>query len=74
MARSTAGDGGQSKAELLQVPDRTACDATGGWYYDDPATPTSVELCPATCTSVEHDPTAGVQILVGCKTEKRVVR
>jgi hypothetical protein len=74
VARSTAGDGGRARTTLLQVPALASCDAAGGWYYDDPVTPTSVELCPATCTSVEHDPTAGLQILVGCKTETRVVR
>lgn len=72
VARSTAGDGGSSK--LLQVTDQAACGTADGWYYDHPQSPGSIELCPTTCTAVEHDATGVVQVLVGCKTETKVVR
>jgi Mg-chelatase subunit ChlD len=74
VALGTASDGGRNETRLLQVPDQFSCDSSGGWYYDDPKAPTSIELCSATCTTIAHDPTAGVQILVGCKTETRPVR
>ncbi|MEJ7735487.1 MAG: hypothetical protein WKG00_40660 [Polyangiaceae bacterium] len=46
-----------------------ACDAQGGWYYDDPVNPTQIILCPATCTVVQSDPDAKVEVLFGCETE-----
>jgi hypothetical protein len=74
VAQSTTIDGGRTEGRLLQVPDESSCDRAGGWYYDHPTAPTAIELCPATCTNLEQDPTAGVQILIGCKTETRPVR
>ena len=28
------------------------CDKNGGWYYDDPKSPTTIKLCDATCQSL----------------------
>jgi Mg-chelatase subunit ChlD len=72
VAIGSGADAGTST--LLQVPDASNCDASGGWHYDDPKMPTAIELCPATCTTVAADPTAMVRVLVGCKTETRVIR
>ncbi|MBI5534068.1 MAG: VWA domain-containing protein [Deltaproteobacteria bacterium] len=46
------------------------CDATdGGWYYDNPADPTSITLCPATCAQVQKSgQKVDVSIQMGCKT------
>jgi hypothetical protein len=72
---NVASTSGADAGTLAQVPDRASCDSTnGGWYYDDPMAPTSVNLCDRTCTNVERDPTSVVQVLIGCKTETRVVR
>ena len=51
-----------------KVADLAACGATtGGFYYDDPAAPTRVLLCPASCTQVgEGTPEAEVEVAVGC--------
>ncbi|MCA9604040.1 MAG: hypothetical protein KC619_00470, partial [Myxococcales bacterium] len=53
-----------------KVSDAAACDARGGWYYDDDAAPTRVVLCPTTCEAVQ--PTAGitrgVDVQFGCQT------
>lgn len=47
-----------------------ACDPlTGGWYYDDPANPTKIVLCPASCASVSADLDATVDIILGCATK-----
>jgi hypothetical protein len=42
------------------------CSATGGWYYDNPAAPTQIILCPATCTAVQSDPSPQIQVVLGC--------
>ena len=45
------------------------CPASGdGWYYDNPASPTQIILCDATCTRVEADHAAEVDITLGCST------
>jgi hypothetical protein len=62
-------DGGSSVG-LFQVPDAASCDpVAGGWYYDNPAAPTEIELCSASCSSVTLDLTAAVNVLLGCKTQ-----
>jgi len=43
------------------------CDNTGGWYYDDPASPTAIHLCPTTCDMVS-DPGGSLLFSVGCRT------
>lgn len=39
------------------------------WYYDNPAKPTPISLCPATCTNVHADNKAKIDILLGCATK-----
>jgi hypothetical protein len=41
---------------------------TPGWHYDSLTTPTAIELCDATCTSVKDDANASVQVVFGCMT------
>ena len=38
-----------------------------GWYYDVPAAPTQVRLCPETCARVSSSPDARVAVLFGCR-------
>ena len=46
-----------------------SCPASGdGWYYDNPAAPTQIILCPSTCTAVEGDMTGEVDVTLGCTT------
>jgi hypothetical protein len=70
--RVTAG-GAASDPPYVVAP--TACGAAEGWTYDvDPATgavPTTIDVCPATCARLHDDPTARVDILLGCKTVVR---
>ncbi len=54
---------------LPQVSDAAACTAAGGWYYDNPTTPTKITLCPSTCTEVQADATANVSVEIGCATQ-----
>ncbi|MFO0670049.1 MAG: vWA domain-containing protein [Polyangiaceae bacterium] len=44
------------------------CSATNGWRYDDLNAPTRVELCTATCGSVQSDAKAKLAVAFGCAT------
>jgi hypothetical protein len=64
---------------VYYVESASACDPTaGGWYYNvDPAeggTPTTIEMCPASCTALKADATGEVDVILGCKTESFVPR
>lgn len=45
-----------------------ACGPNGGWYYDDPASPKKVIMCPATCGVLQSDMGGKVEVLFGCDT------
>jgi hypothetical protein len=58
---------------LMYVKDRASCGGVAnGWYYDrDPltgGTPTSIVMCPQTCTNLGADVGGRVDILLGCAT------
>lgn len=40
---------------VMRVSDLSACAASGGYYFDDPATPSRVILCPSTCENRGFD-------------------
>lgn len=51
------------------VGDGQSCqEDEGGWYYDDPASPGRILLCPSTCNVVENTVGGEVDIALGCKT------
>jgi hypothetical protein len=55
---------------LGTVANADACaDVSGGWYFDDPAEPTSITLCPATCDEHEAGTVTNVQALFGCEAK-----
>lgn len=56
-----------TETELGLVTDAAACGTEQAWYYDDPATPTRILLCPAACATVTEDTQAQIKILAGCK-------
>ncbi len=41
---------------------------TAGWYYDDPAAPTKIVLCPSACDAVQGIVGGQVSIQLGCET------
>lgn len=51
--------------KLTKVQNAAAC-AGGGWYYDNNANPKSILLCPSSCTIVQLDTKAKVDISLGC--------
>ncbi len=54
-----------------QVTDPSQCDAAGGWgwYYDDPANPHVIQLCPALCTNVQKYEGGKIEMILGCETK-----
>jgi Mg-chelatase subunit ChlD len=47
------------------------CDSNGGWYYDDPTSPTMIKLCDATCRALS---TGAIQVEFGCDTVEQPPR
>lgn len=39
-----------------------------GWYYDDPAMPTAILVCPQTCDAIQGVLGSGVRVVLGCAT------
>lgn len=61
------GASGAETATIPMTPDGTAagCGSEGGWYYDDPSAPRTVELCESTCSAAFN---ADVELQFGCET------
>jgi hypothetical protein len=64
----TPGDGGQPVI-IGKVDGEAACGPNGGWYYDNPAAPAQILLCPATCDIVSADTDGVVDVVFGCATK-----
>lgn len=60
--------GGGAATTLPRVPSAADCGPAGGWYYDDPATPSQIVMCPATCDLFAGDPSGRVDLQFGCTT------
>jgi hypothetical protein len=59
------------------VPSAEECaNVAGGWYFDDPQSPTTIHLCPATCTAHQAGTVTNVRAIFGCdsKPAPRTVR
>lgn len=54
---------------LVYVGSKDGCAGGPGWYYDDAMKPTTVLLCPATCTAVSADLKGKIDIALGCATK-----
>ncbi len=56
--------------EIGYVEDPSLCSSVEhGWYYDDPANPTEIFVCPQTCDMFQEAvDTAQVTIIFGCET------
>ena len=64
-------DGGEP-TYLPRVDGAAACNTTGGWYYDNPAAPQKVILCPTSCDQAQFmvgpNQTGKIEVLFGCQT------
>jgi hypothetical protein len=58
---------GGAEVQLGLVPSAADCGTEQAWYYDDPASPTRILLCPSACSTVTADAGASISILAGCK-------
>jgi hypothetical protein len=59
---------GAQPTAFTQVPSAADCGTTQSWYYDNPAAPSRIHLCPDVCDTVRANPTAGISIAIGCST------
>jgi len=50
---------------MTRAGDPANCDASPGWYYDNPTAPTAIELCPSSCQSLMD---GRVEVEFGCQT------
>jgi len=65
----TSSDGGEPVL-IGQVPAADACsDGKDAWYYDDPAAPAAILLCPTSCNKVEANQDGKLEVVFGCATE-----
>lgn len=61
---------GMAGGDPRLLPQDAACSGDG-WRYDDPAQPTAIVLCPATCDALKQDLGASIRIVLGCSTITR---
>lgn len=59
--------GSGEKVWVERVAGASSCHATrGGFYYDDPESPTHITLCPASCALLEGSPERAIEIYTNC--------
>jgi hypothetical protein len=57
------------KQMFNKVNDAASCPPNGdAWYYNDNQNPSTILLCPSTCTKVSADAAGQISIAVGCQT------
>jgi hypothetical protein len=63
--------GGGKSETIGQVKSKADCDAAGGqgWYYDDPAKPKIIQLCPGLCSEVQKDDAGKIEVVLGCASQ-----
>jgi hypothetical protein len=47
--------------------DPTKAPGGAGWYYDNPAAPTKISLCPGSCTPLQQADGSTINVVLGCK-------
>ena len=68
---TASGSSSPTRVPQTFMGDPSNCDSTGGWYYDNPAAPTTIKLCDATCRSLSG---GAIQVEFGCDTVVRPPR
>lgn len=56
---------------IPRVANAQACQGQPGWYYDNPAAPNQILLCPSSCDLVENSEGVLVDVAIGCETVVR---
>ncbi len=66
-------NGQEQEIPVFKVAGPQACDASGGWYYDDESDPKRVILCPASCDVAQSvvgvEKNGRIEVAYGCPTE-----
>ncbi|MCA9631931.1 MAG: VWA domain-containing protein [Myxococcales bacterium] len=57
---------GSAEEVIPRVSDASQCQGQAGWYYDDPANPSKIILCPSSCDRVKNLG-GSVNIELGCE-------
>lgn len=57
---------GSPDTTLARVAGASDCGSMGGFYVDDPASPSQVELCPTVCHALQAEPGSQVRVIAGC--------
>jgi hypothetical protein len=60
-----------AKRTFPRAPTQAACADQVAWYYDDPAAPKQIKMCPAGCQAISGGGT--VEIKLGCETVPLIV-
>ncbi len=58
---------GTTPKALSRVTNAASCTSSGGFYFDNNASPTTIKLCSTTCDVVRADAKAKVQVKLGCE-------
>lgn len=61
-------EGASQPVIVPRVGGPAECGSEIAWYYDDPAAPTQVVMCPAACDQLETLGDVELQIVLGCDT------
>jgi Mg-chelatase subunit ChlD len=65
------GTSSPTRVPQTSMGDPDNCDSNGGWYYDDPSSPTMIKLCETTCQALS---TGTIQVEFGCETVEQPPR
>jgi len=65
---TTAAGASATPSVLPRVAGAAEC-AGAAWYYDDPAAPKNIVLCPSACSAAQNNPDTVVSIVLGCATK-----
>jgi hypothetical protein len=63
----TPGSGAATEILARVLGGEASCGTNDGYYTDNDTTPTTILLCPATCTRAESDPDSSVSIELLCE-------
>lgn len=53
---------------IAQALSKDQCGSAPAWFYDTPAAPKVITLCPSACDAVLKTPGSKLEVLIGCKT------
>lgn len=61
-----AGGAATQEYDLTRVADSGSCGSDTAWYYDDPSSPATINLCDASCALAQDDVDSRLDILYQC--------